>query len=79
MELPPAGQHIVDTFRMAGAITTGIVAVSGVAMLTIDAARASLAAERLERRQKLYGKTKKNQETTETDRDDVEKDDSKSD
>ena len=79
MELSPAGQHIIESFRMAGAITTGIVAVSGVAMLTIDAARASLAAERLERRQKLYGKTKKNQETTETDRDDVEKDDSKSD
>lgn len=61
-ELSPAGQYIIESFRMASAITTGMLILSGATMLTIDAARSSLAAERLERRNKLYGKTKKDQE-----------------
>ena len=65
-DLSPAGQYIVESFRVAGAITTGVLILTGATMMTIDAARSSLAAERLERRNKLYGKTKK----------DLEKDDS---
>ena len=61
-DLSPAGQYIVESFRVAGAITTGVLILSGATMMTIDAARSSLAAERLERRNKLNGKNKKDLE-----------------
>lgn len=75
-ELSPAGQCIVESFRVAGAITTGVLMLTGATMMTIDAARASLASERLERRNKLYGKHEKDLEK-DSDKDDSS--DSKSD